>query len=242
LEFGNAVGNHYDQQVLLIKTAWGGRSLYRDFRPPSSGLPADDVLQKMLDDAKKRNPNATLDEIKSAFGLSYREMLTEVKDTLAKLRDHFPAYKGQGYELGGLVWFQGWNDMINADYTAQYARNMENFVHDVRKDFGAPKLPIVIGQMGVDGAKANKGVQTFKEAQAKAAALEEFRGNVKLVKTDVFWDATAQAVYDKGWREHIDEWNKVGSDWPFHYLGSAKTFSQIGKAFGEAMIDLRTAK
>jgi alpha-galactosidase len=39
LEFGNVVGDHYGKQVLLIKPAWGGRSLYRDFRSPSAGLP-----------------------------------------------------------------------------------------------------------------------------------------------------------------------------------------------------------
>src|SRR5688572_18605001 len=32
LEFGTVVGDHYKEPVLLIKTAWGGRSLYRDFR------------------------------------------------------------------------------------------------------------------------------------------------------------------------------------------------------------------
>jgi alpha-galactosidase len=239
LEFGNAVGDHYDQQVLLIKTAWGGRSLYRDFRPPSSGLPKEDVLEKMLADARKRKPEATMDEIKEAFGASYRAMLEEVKGTLGDLKKHFPDYADQGYELGGLVWFQGWNDMINEQYTAEYTKNMENFIRDVRKDLDAPKLPVVIGQMGVDGAKANPKTQTFKAAQAKAAEADEFQGNVALVKTDVFWDTTAQAVFDKGWRENIDEWNKVGSDYPYHYLGSAKTMSQIGKAFGEAMIELR---
>ena len=39
LEFGWTVGYHYEEPVLLIKTAWGGKSLYRDFRPPRSGLP-----------------------------------------------------------------------------------------------------------------------------------------------------------------------------------------------------------
>ena len=72
LEFGNVMGNHFQEQVLLIKTAWGGRSLYRDFRSPSAGLPADEVLQKMLTEARKRKPEATLDEIKGAFGASYR--------------------------------------------------------------------------------------------------------------------------------------------------------------------------
>ena len=56
--------------------------------------------------------------------------------------------------------------------------------------------------------------------------------------TDPFWDHEADAVYKKGWRDHKDEWDKVGSDAPYHYLGSAKTICQIGRAFGEAMIEL----
>jgi alpha-galactosidase len=106
----------------------------------------------------------------------------------------------------------------------------------------APELPIVIGQMGVDGAKANPKMKVFKDAQAAGAEPEEFRGTVAVVKTDAYWDTTAQAVFDKGWRENIDEWNTVGSDYPYHYLGSAKTMLQIGKGFGEAMIALREKK
>jgi hypothetical protein len=37
LQFGHVVGDLYDQPVLLIKTAWGGKSLNKDFRPPSAG-------------------------------------------------------------------------------------------------------------------------------------------------------------------------------------------------------------
>ena len=32
------VGNHYEEQVLLIKASWGGRALARGFLPPSSML------------------------------------------------------------------------------------------------------------------------------------------------------------------------------------------------------------
>ena len=34
--FGHVMGNHLDQQVLIIKTSWGGRALARGFLPPSS--------------------------------------------------------------------------------------------------------------------------------------------------------------------------------------------------------------
>ena len=37
LGFGFVLGDFYKEPVLLIKTAWGGKSLYEDFRPPSSG-------------------------------------------------------------------------------------------------------------------------------------------------------------------------------------------------------------
>ena len=103
--------------------------------------------------------------------------------------------------MAGFVWFQGWNDMINAEYTAEYTTNLTHFIRDVRKDLKAPKLPFVIGQMGVDGTKANPGVKRFKDAQAAVMHVPEFKGNVALVKTDVFWDTDADAVFRKGWRQ-----------------------------------------
>jgi hypothetical protein len=244
LGFGTVVGDKYGEQVLLIKTAWGGRSLFRDFRPPSAGLPPDAVLEKMLADLKKRKgmENATLDDVKKPFGAAYREMLAEVNGTLASLKKLFPDYAGQGYELAGFVWFQGWNDMINAGSTAEYAKNMAHFIRDVRKDLKVPNLPFVIGQMGVDGEKPGANVQKFKDAQAAVMESPEFKGNVALVKTDRFWDGDAEAVFKKGWRENIDEWNKVGSDYPYHYLGSGKTMLAIGRAFGEAVLELRGEK
>jgi alpha-galactosidase len=46
-------------------------------------------------------------------------------------------------------------------------------------------------------------------------------------------------VFKKGWREHLDEWNKVGSGHPYHDLGGARTTLRIGRAFGEAVLELR---
>jgi hypothetical protein len=240
LGFGKVVGDHFDEPVLLIKTAWGGRSLYRDFRPPSAGLPPTEALDKMLTDLKKRTPAATLDDVKKPFGASYRAMLAEVAATLGDLKTHFPALADRPTELTGFIWFQGWNDMISADATAEYAVNLGHFIRDVRKDLKAPDLPVVVGEMGVDGASPGANIKKFKEAQATGVA--EFKANVALVKTDVFWDTAAEAVFKKGWREHLDEWNAVGSDYPYHYLGSAKTMLAIGRALGEAAVALHQAK
>jgi alpha-galactosidase len=42
--------------------------------------------------------------------------------------------------------------MINADYTAAYPVNLGHLIRDMRQDLQVPKLPFVIGQMGVEGA------------------------------------------------------------------------------------------
>lgn len=46
LAFGNVVGSS-----LLVKCAWGGKSLYRDFRPPTSGGEGP-YYRRMIDDVK----------------------------------------------------------------------------------------------------------------------------------------------------------------------------------------------
>ncbi len=33
LQFGHVMGDFFEEPVLLIKAAWGGKSLYKDFRP-----------------------------------------------------------------------------------------------------------------------------------------------------------------------------------------------------------------
>jgi len=242
LQFGWSVGDRVEAPVILIKTAWGGRSLWRDFRPPSAGMPKEEVLQKMLTEAQKRKPEATMEEIRKPFGESYRAMLAEANAVLADPKTVMPGYAGQGTQLAGFCWFQGWNDMINADYTAEYAENLAHFIRDVRRDLKSPALPFVVAEMGVDGPKANENVKKFKAAQAAGAERSEFKGGVALVKTDVLWDMEADAVFRKGWREHKAEWDTVGSDYPYHYLGSAKTLCRIGKAMADAVLELQKAK
>ena len=243
LEFGNTVGDDFEEQVLIIKTAWGGKSIGRDFRPPSSGLPSEEKLREILQKSNERNKKQnraeiSLADVKDMYGKYYREMMKEIGSTLRELKTRFPDYKGQGYEIAGFVWFQGWNDMFNPDFLENYGRDMANFIRDVRKDLKSPNLPFVIGQMGQNGPEgASDKMQTIKDAQASMEAIPEFKGNVKVVKTDVFWDRKAAELV-KNWKEHIDEWNKVGSDYGYHYLGSAITFSKIGRAFGEAMLEL----
>ena len=52
LQFGHVVGDFFEEPVLLIKTAWGGKSLYVDFRPPSSGGKVGPYYTKMIEEVR----------------------------------------------------------------------------------------------------------------------------------------------------------------------------------------------
>ena len=248
LEFGTLMGGHYQEPVLLIKTAWGGHSLYKSFRSPSAGYPGArlqvelEARRKQVaqdNEKKQRNdPPPTVDDIKKEYGSSYRAMLAEVRETCAKIETLFPELKGKRPEIAGFVWFQGWNDMNAGGMDKEYASNMKCLIEDVRKDLNAPKLPFVIAAMGQNGSKPADGeLLTIREAQLSMNDVPEFKGNVKAFRTDLLADKEAERLID-GWEKHPDEWKKVGSNWGFHYLGSAIWFNRIGKAMGDAMLDL----
>ena len=247
LEFGSVIGDHFDEPVLLIKTAWGGHSLFKMFRSPSAGMPPEEKLNAELEEARKRiktnnekngrnDPLPTMEDIKRPYGESYRKMLAEVKQTVADSDRLFPELKGRKLEIAGFVWFQGWNDQYGAQ--EEYASNLALFIGDVRKDLNAPKLPFVIGVMGQNGSRPAKGAMlTIQQAQLAMERLPEFQGNVKAVRTNVLVDKAAEELYPR-WRENIEQWEKTGSDFAFHYMGSAIWFNRIGHEMADAMLEL----
>ena len=57
LQFGHVMGDFFQEPVLLIKTAWGGKDLYFDFRPPSAGkLPYPIVPERLAQLRKREHP------------------------------------------------------------------------------------------------------------------------------------------------------------------------------------------
>jgi alpha-galactosidase len=248
LEFGTVMGDHLKQPVVLVKTAWGGHSLYKQFRPPSAGYPAAEVLQKELEQARAsvhknnaRNRRSdtlpTMEDIKRGYGESYRKMLAEVNDAMEHSATLSPALKGKRCELAGFVWFQGWNDQYNGAEN-EYESNIKHFIRDARKYLHAPQLPFVIAAMGQNGSKPATGaMRTIQQAQLAMNDVPEFRGNVKAVRTDVLVDKAAEELFPR-WRQNQEQWKHVGGDFPYHYLGSAIWFNRIGKATAEAMLEL----
>lgn len=207
LMFGIHMQETLDEPILIIKTAWGGKSLNTDFRPPSAGPYEfnDDQIAQFKKQGK--DFEAIKEDKAKATGHYYRLTIDHVKKVLANVKQVYPDFDSdQGYELSGLVWFQGWNDMVDrSTYLSrdkpggygQYSEVLAHFIRDVRKDLAAPKLPVVIGVMGVGGPvdkylpdqQRYKSVhQNFRDAMATPATLPEFKGNVATVLTENYWD------------------------------------------------------
>ena len=249
LEFGHMMGEYFEEPVLLIKAAWGGHSLYQKFRPPSAGMPSDEVLKAELEKAqervrkasekkKKDDPLPTMEDIKAPYGSSYANMFKEVEDTFANYETLFPSLEGKKLEMAGFVWFQGFNDMFGDEAPTEYAANMKQFINDVRKDLKKPDLPFVIAAIGNNGSKpAQGGMLAVSSAQMSMNQVPEFSGNVKAFRTDVLVDKAAEELFPT-WKENFEQWKLVGSDRPYHYLGSAIWYTRIGHGMGEAMLKL----
>jgi len=210
LGFGWVMGDACDEPVLLIKCAWGGKSLAVDFRPPSAGRPPYSLGGKG-DVAIAADP--------AILGKYYRETLALTKAALANIKGLVPGSDGR-YVLSGFGWHQGWNDRINDKFNAEYETNMICFIRDIRKDLGAHALPFVIAETGMTGPEEkNPRALSLMKAQAAVAEYPEFKGNVAFVSTRAFWRPEDQSPSKQG----------------YHWNSNAETYYLIGEAMGEAM-------
>ncbi|RMG00128.1 MAG: sialate O-acetylesterase [Planctomycetota bacterium] len=210
--FGWAVGDYFEDPVLIIKCAWGGRSLYHNFRPPSS--------------ADYPTPQKDGD-----MGFQYYETIRQYREITGNLKKYFPDYDGRGFELVGFGWHQGWNDRINAQAVDAYESNLVHLINDLRRDLGVADLPFVIANTGMGGwdipptASYKQRVEKLMEVQLAVADPEkhpEFAGTVAGVETRDFQRSTDESPSRQEYH-----WNR---NWETYYL--------IGRAMGQAMIGL----
>lgn len=196
LGFGHVVGEALEADVLLIKVAWGGKSLAVDFRPPSAG---------------------------GEVGLFYTQLFDQVRLVLGSLEERFPAYQGQGYELAGFGWHQGWNDRVNQAHNDAYEQNLAHFIRDLRTELEAPELPFVLAETGMSGhAETHPRALSLMRHQAAVADYEEFQGNVAFVGTRDFYRPAEESP----------------SGQSYHWNSNAETYYLIGEGMGLAMLEL----
>lgn len=157
---GQVLGDALDEPVLLVKTAWGGKSLYVDFRPPSSG---------------------------GEVGPYYRRMIDDVRTAIQKAAEEIPAAKGRNVEIAGFIWYHGWNDGCDPERAVpQYETNLANLIRDVRKDLGVLAMPAVVGEITGPWVEAPAEWGALRKAQKAAATRDEWKGTVTFVPTAAF--------------------------------------------------------
>ncbi len=208
--FGFVVGDSYEDPVLLIKSAWGGKSLYHDFLPPSA--------------ADYPHPENVGDR-----GFYYAEIFRHVHEVTGNLKAYYPDYSGEGFEIVGFGWHQGWNDRINQDAVNVYETNMVHFVKDIRNNLGIDNLPFVIANTGMGGwdnpPRYKEKVEALMNAQLALGdprKYPEFKDNVAGVETRDFQRTEEESPSKQG----------------YHWMRNWETYYLIGKSMGEAMIEL----
>jgi len=205
---------------------------------------ADDKTKKKLRKPRKpRQPRKPKAFNMDNAGLNYRMMNEVVEKVLANLKDNHPAYDPKaGYEIAGFVWFQGFNDQFSDAFRDNYKDNMIAFIKDVRKEYKTPKMPFIIGVLGTSQTEEKVAENAVSVAQREAAKAPEFKGNVLAVESYTEYALDSLKVYNSGWANHYLEWATVGSDRPYHYLGSGKFLVRFGDAMADAMVELISMK
>jgi len=205
---------------------------------------ADEKTKKKLREPRKpKLPREPKPFSQDNAGHFWREMVEHVNGVLTDPKKHHPEYDpGQGYEIAGFVWFQGFNDQFNPEYHGNYADNMKTFIKDVRTSFKTPNMPFVIGVLGTPRTQEKVDENAVSIAQRKAAQHSEFRGNVLPVESYKDYSNFSHSIFEKGWPPHFHEWNTVGSDRPYHYLGSGAFFVRLGDSFANAMHTLMATR
>jgi alpha-galactosidase len=196
LGFGHMMGFYFDEPVVIIKASQGNRSLGHDATPPSSriGFPKEGKFYK---------------------GWQYDDWVEATHEALETIKDWYPDYQGQGYEIAGFVWWQGHKDGgLSQRY---YERHLVNFINDYRKEFKAPDAPFVVGTVGFGGMNISKKYKEIWRAQMAVSDGKKypaFDGNVASVDTRPLG----------------------GGD--YHYNNDGATYTRVGDALGRAMVEL----
>jgi Carbohydrate esterase, sialic acid-specific acetylesterase len=155
-------------------------------------------------------------------GQEYLELVNAVNDSLAQLPRFLPGYEKQGYEIAGMVWFQGIADSQSPAHKAAYEKNLFNLIRDLRRDIKAPKMPVVVAAVAFDDGKIHAAQMAVGDAQK----YPEFAGNVKSLDTKPFFRAA----------------NQSAGGYATAYHSNVESFLEIGEATGRAMLDLTKDK
>lgn len=136
LGFGHVMGNHFEEQVMLVKSLRGGSALAEYWVSPS---------------ASKRTGRP--------IGSEFKKMLRNLEGAIQSLSKDYEDYDPeQGYQLMGVVWVHG-----NADggkFAKEYEDNLTDLITDLRTCLALPDLPFI----AVESLSSRPPGSAFQEA------------------------------------------------------------------------------
>ena len=197
------------QEIIVLRSAVGGTVLQTNWRPPG---------------AVKRAGGTV--------GPLYMNLVTRFHNLVANLKEVYPAYHGQGYEIAGFVWFQGECDAcsdteVNGTKVCNchfYEANLRNLISDVRRDFGVPDLPVLLAQINVSDPWEGKDQMIDKEGKP----VETTKGQIVRDVEQKVAESTPNCTWVK----------TAGLSKDYHY--DAAAYVVIGERMGEAMLPMLT--
>jgi len=169
-------------------------------------------------------------------GLQFDEDLQNTKTILNNIKEYYPEYQDQGFEIGGFVFWQGFRDAQKEAHSSRYNINMKRFIESLSENYmeyqGSKKFVHATIAFGgcdeydedeyVDGYTGNEEVIYNAQRAISGEHSKDFEGKVKVVNARSYWrNDTISPVKSRS-----------------HYNHNADTYMDVGNALGWAMVDL----
>ena len=250
--FGISFEQLVDGPVLIVKCSWGGTSVHVPWRPPSlanAETPTEKATREAAnqagaEDAKKAGIEFTPKPPQTGTGSCWERTMAHIQKVLANPGKYHPDYDPKaGYELSGLVWFQGWNDLGNPAYGEQ----LVHFIQDFRKEVEQPKLPVVCGLVGHSSWEQTTFDGNVNSGMLHAAREPSLKGSVDIVNTVKYYPLelglakSVKAAFGEESAEYkkaVQITKRSSSNSGLHYFGSAKFLCLTGNAMARSLANL----
>jgi len=252
---GITLERYVDAPILLVKCSWGNTNLSGAWRPPSldgvetpverAGREAGNKSEAELARKEGREPKPR-PAPKPTGKLSYCWGMTlpEVDKVLADPGKYHPDYDpAVGFEVAGLVWFQGYSDMNNK----AYGELLMGMIKYFREKVKTPDMPVVCGALGMPSYKHMTFSGAVNGGMVQASQAPGFKGKVDVVNTARYFPieldliGTVMKNTDKESEEYktaAKYRSRAISNKGFHYHGSAKCFLLMGDAMGRSLANI----
>lgn len=216
------------EDILLLKSCIGNRSLGWDLLPPGSpefeytdekkGKTWIYAGYKESPSRWEKGTDPTPDDAWYA-GKQYDGDIRRAKEVLSDLPKYIPG--ATPYEVAGFFFWQGDKDRYDMAYASHYKQNLIQLIRQLRIEFASPKAKFVLATLGQtskdEDSKSSATERLIFNAQMEVAKLSEFVGNVACVYSKPFCHGGASNG---------------------HYNHNAETYMDVGLEMGRAMVSL----